>query len=200
MAAMPPPGRGRVLVADDDEGSRTGLRALLEQHGYETVTANTGGSALAVARRRRPDLALLDVFLPELSGYAVCDELRRLYGDTIAIIFLSAERVESHDRVAGLLVGADDYVVKPFAPDELLARMRVVLRHLGKAAVDASTLTPREREVLQLLAEGLKQAAIAERLVISTKTVGSHIERILEKLGVHSRAEAVAAAYRRNLV
>jgi DNA-binding NarL/FixJ family response regulator len=191
---------GRVLVADADETSRAGLQALLARHDYETVTADTARRALALARDRQPDLAVLDVFLPDLSGYAVCHELRHRYGDTMAIIFVSAERVEAPDRVAGLLVGANDYIVKPFAPDELLARVRAALRHVGMGAVNGARLTPRQQEVLQQLAEGLTQAEIADRLVISPKTVASHIERILEKLRVHSRAEAVAAAYRRNLV
>ncbi len=192
--------RARVLIADDDEGARTFLRDLLELDGYETVTAECGRTALATARAERPAVALLDINLPQLSGYEVCDALRRLYGSAIAIIFVSGERVESFDKVAGLLVGADDYVVKPFAPDELLGRVRAALRRVGANAPAASTLTKRERQVLELLAQGLEQREIAERLVISTKTVASHIERILAKLGVRSRAQAVAAAYRDGLV
>jgi len=189
-----------VLIADDDEGARTFLRDLLELDGYQTVTAECGRTALAAARAERPALALLEVNLPELSGYEVCDALRRLYGDAVAIIFVSGERVESFDRVAGLLIGADDYVVKPFAPDELLGRVRAALRRAGANGSAASTLTKRERQVLELLAQGLEQRQIAERLVISTKTVASHIERILSKLGVRGRAQAVAAAYRGGLV
>ncbi len=190
----------RVLIADDDEGTRAFLRDLLELDGYQTVTAESGRTALAAARAERPALVLLDVNLPELSGYEVCDALRRLYGDAVGIIFVSGERVESFDRVAGLLLGADDYVVKPFAPDELLGRVRAALRRAGTNRSAASTLTKRERQVLELLAQGLEQREIAERLVISTKTVASHIERILSKLGVRSRAQAVAAAYRGGLV
>jgi len=194
---------GRVLIVDDDEGVRSVLRDLLELDGYETATAECGKSALAAARKDRPALVLLDVNLPELSGYEVCDALRRLYGTGVAIIFVSGERVESYDRVAGLLVGADDYVVKPFAADELLARVHALLRRADGGngnGTRRSDLTAREREVLQLLAEGLEQTEIAERLVISPKTVASHIERILSKLGVRSRAQAVALAFRERLV
>ena len=102
------------------------------------------------------------------------------------------------DRIAGLLIGADDYLVKPIAPDELLIRIRALVGRAPAAARNG--LTPREQEVLTLLADGLSQAAIAGVLVIAPKTVATHIERILEKLGVHSRAEAVAAAYRHALV
>jgi two-component system nitrate/nitrite response regulator NarL len=104
--------------------------------------------------------------------------------------------------VAGLLLGADDYVVKPFAPDELLVRARGLLRRAGerKVAANGYELTRRELEVLGLLADGLGQREIAHRLVISPKTVGTHVERILSKLGVHTRAHAVAMAFRHGLL
>jgi DNA-binding NarL/FixJ family response regulator len=90
--------------------------------------------------------------------------------------------------------------VKPFASDELLARIRALMRRARSGSAHWAGLTPREREVLQLLAEGLEQQEIAESLAVSSKTVATHIERILSKLGVRSRAQAVAAAYRERLV
>jgi DNA-binding NarL/FixJ family response regulator len=108
------------------------------------------------------------------------------------------------DRVAGLLLGADDYLGKPFVEDELLARMRALLRRSGSRRVptDAppSPLTRREVEILRMLAAGLAQRDIAQSLVISPNTVATHIQRILTKLGVHSRAQAVAEAYRLGLL
>jgi DNA-binding NarL/FixJ family response regulator len=158
-----------------------------------------GVAALKSVRAVRPAAVLLDVNVPRLSGYEVCRSLREEHGPDLPVIFVSGERTESFDRVAGLLIGADDYLVKPFAGDELLARLRCLLRRAGRREA-SSTLTGRELQVLELLADGLDQAEIAERLVISPKTVGKHIERILAKLGAHSRAEAVGLAYRLRLV
>ena len=191
---------GRVLIVDDDEGVRALVRDLLEREGLETVVSACGESAIEEAQRERPALVVLDVNLPGLSGYEVCNALRRLYGESLPIVFISGDRVESYDRVAGLLIGADDYVVKPFASDELLARIRALMRRARSGSAHWAGLTPREREVLQLLAEGLEQQEIAESLAVSSKTVATHIERILSKLGVRSRAQAVAAAYRERLV
>lgn len=187
-----------ILIVDDDPAMREFLSALLDQAGLPTCQAATGEKALADARRERPRLVLLDVRLPGVSGYEVCRGLRERYGEQLPIVFISGERVEPFDRAAGLLLGADDYVVKPFAPDELIARVRrLVTRFIPpKAETDRPKLTRRETEVLHLLANGLAQPEIATELVISSKTVSSHIQHILVKLGVHSRAQAVAAAHR----
>ncbi|MEO8348098.1 MAG: response regulator transcription factor [Acidobacteriota bacterium] len=189
-----------VLVVDDDALFRAYVRGVLEQCGYRVVDAEDGVAALAAVRASRPAAVLLDVNMPGLSGYEVCRSLREDYGPDLPVMFVSGERTESFDRVAGLTIGADDYLAKPFAADELLARLRCLLRRAKRVDPDTSTLTRRELQVLQLLAEGLDQAGIAERLVISPKTVGTHLERILAKLGAHSRAEAVALAYRRRVV
>ena len=190
-----------VLVVDDDAPFRAYVRGVLEESGYRVVEAEDGFAGLAAVRASRPSAVLLDVNMPRLSGYEVCRSLREEHGPDLPIVFVSGERTESFDRVAGLTIGADDYLAKPFAADELLARLRSVLRRAGRAeAAGSTTLTRRELEVLRLLADGLDQAEIAERLVISPKTVGTHIERVLSKLGAHSRAEAVALAYRLRIV
>jgi DNA-binding NarL/FixJ family response regulator len=194
-----------ILVVDSNAGTRSRVAVVLERMGYETHQAQNGREALEAARQAQPALVLLEVNLAEVSGYEVCRELRDRFGDDIAIIFLSGDRTEPYDRVAGLLLGADDYIVKPFDEGELLARVRSALRHSpapsngSQAGPAAETLTSREREVLTLLARGLTQAQIADQLFISPKTVGGHIQRILEKLGVHSRAQAVAFAHEQGL-
>jgi DNA-binding NarL/FixJ family response regulator len=191
----------RALVVDDDEGMLGLLERLLEAAGMEVVATASGEAALDAARVERPAIAILDVNLPGLSGYEVCRALREDYGTSLPIVFLSGDRTESFDRVAGLLLGADDYLSKPFAPDELLTRVRALLRRSTPPPADrVSRLTAREQEVLELLAEGKAQHEIASELVISTKTAAKHIERILEKLDVRSRAQAVAVAFRDDLV
>ena len=195
---------GRILIVDDDAGFRQMVSALLERAGYETVEAGTGEDALEIARQDLPRLVLLDVNLPGTSGYAVCNELRNRYGQQLPILFVSGERTESFDRVAGLLIGADDYLTKPFDPDELLARMSRMLERVAQqrpqpADDDVFGLTPRECEVLGLLVDGLSQPEIAERLYLSPKTVGTHIQRIMGKMGVKSRTQAVAVAAREGL-
>jgi len=200
-----------LLVVDNDPLFLAFARELLERRGFDVAEAADGEAALSAAALRRPELVLLDVCLPRASGYEVCRELRDWFGDSLGIIFVSGERIESIDRVSGLLLGADDYLAKPFDPDDLLARVRTVLRRVASprpngsgnsvaGGVADSELTPRELEVLQLLAEGLTQPQIARQLVISPRTVGTHIQNLLGKLEVHSRAHAVALAHRIGLV
>jgi len=190
-----------VLVADQDRDAREELARLLESSGYHVRTVTSGDEAVDVAREDPPSVAILEIPLPVLSGYEVCRALKSEHGSALSVLFLSGERTESYDRVAGLLVGADDYLVKPYAPDELLARVRSLqVRSRPLTSAVREKLSRRELEVLGLLAQGMTQDDIAARLVISPKTVSSHIEHVLRKLGVHSRAQAVALAFRADAV
>jgi DNA-binding NarL/FixJ family response regulator len=191
--------RGLVLIADEDSGSRDQLARVLETAGYDIVQVATGEEALQAVRKAKPSIVLLEIPLGGLSGYEVCRALREEARE-IPIAFVSGSRTESYDRVAGLLVGADDYIVKPYAPDELLTRVRHLVRRAQPPAPSVTgRLTVREREILQLLGEGLRQEDIAQRLVISRKTVGTHVGNILRKLGVRSQTQAVAVAFRDEL-
>lgn len=191
---------GRLLVVEDDEPMRLLIAASLEDSGFVVATASSGEAALQHIRTKPVDVVLLDVHLPGISGYEVCYQIRQQFAASIGILFVSGERTEPFDRVAGLLIGGDDYLSKPFAPDELIERTRRLIRSELHGCSRKNGLTGREAQVLRLLAEGLTQAKIADRLVISPNTVETHIEHILTKLDVHSRAEAIAAAYRHNLL
>jgi DNA-binding NarL/FixJ family response regulator len=199
---------GVILVVDPDDGFRGYASSLLRRVGYRTVEEANGEDAVEAARELKPDLVVVEIELPGVSGFQICRELRDAFGEELPIIFVSGNRTASIDRVAGLLIGADDYLVKPIAPEELLARIRrlLVRSALGSsprtrpANASALSLSPREREVLRLLAEGHTKKAIGQALFISPKTVATHVQRILNKLGARSRAEAVAYAYRYGLV
>jgi DNA-binding NarL/FixJ family response regulator len=172
---------------------------VLERLGVPVVAASTGEEALELAERERPTAVITEVLLPTISGYEVCRVLKDRYGASLPVIFVSRLRTHPADRVAGLLLGADDYLVQPVQPDELLVRVRRCLQAPAQGTSTLSQLTYREEEVLQLLTDGLHQAEIAERLVITQRTVAKHVEHILHKLGVHTRAQAVAVALRRRL-
>jgi DNA-binding response OmpR family regulator len=116
----------RVLVVEDDPAILTGLTDLLEGEGFAVVSAVDGEAALAAHKRERPDLVLLDVMIPGRNGYDVCREIRR--GDAATPIIMLTAKGEEVDKVVGLELGADDYVVKPFGANELLARIRAVFR------------------------------------------------------------------------
>lgn len=193
--------RTTILTVDDDPGFRGFLSALLERSGFLAVQAGDAQGALAAASEHRPDAAILDVGIPGGSGYGLCRDLRDAYGSGLPVLFVSGSRTEPVDRAAGILVGGDDYLVKPIDPDELLARLRRLLeRSRAWGRPTSLDLSAREIEVLQLVAEGYRPADIATRLVISPKTVSSHIQRVFAKLDVHTRAQAVAVAYEAGLI
>lgn len=191
--------RGYVLVVDDDELFVDSVCTLLDAAGYRSVAAATGEEALRIAREQTPAVVLLDIQLPKLNGYEVCRALREEFGRALAVAFVSGTRTEAVDVSSGLHVGADDYLVKPCDPSELVARVAALMRRVQPNGANHRNLTSREVEVLRLLSDGLEQKAIAGRLSISPKTVAIHIEHILGKLHVHSRAQAVAVAYREEL-
>jgi DNA-binding NarL/FixJ family response regulator len=190
-----------VLVVDGDEEARAIIASALGRAGYTTLEASSGEEAVEIAHRDPPTLVALEVVLPGICGYQVLRELRADFGAGLPIVFVSGARTEACDRVAGLLLGADDYFVKPIAADEFLLRVqRLLALSRPVTAAVASRLTSREQEVLRLLAEGLDLTEIAGRLFISRKTVRTHIENIFRKLQVHNRAQAVGLAYRQDLL
>jgi DNA-binding NarL/FixJ family response regulator len=194
---------GHVLVVDDDPSLRALLTTILTRAGFETDEAQTGAEAIAAVRADRPDAVVLDVCLPDANGLALCHELRAEHGHDLKVLCVSGERVDSFARVAGFLAGADDYLVKPFDPDELIARVRRLVRGTAKTPTEPNNnhaLTPREHEILELVAHGNSPAEIADMLTISGKTVATHLHRVLGKLGVHSRAHAIAKAYSLGLI
>ena len=120
----------RLLIIEDELPMRTALQDVLQAEGYRVLTAADGESGLKRALEEKPDLILLDIMMPKLDGYAVCAELRRLSNPVPVLMLTAKGQVE--DRVTGLDAGADDYLVKPFSTEELLARVRALLRRVNR--------------------------------------------------------------------
>jgi DNA-binding response OmpR family regulator len=132
-----PAARRRILIVEDEPDLVRGLRDALEFEGFEIMAANRGGEGVQMARERAPDLVLLDLMLPDMNGFAVCEEIRASI-PLIPIIMLTARSQES-DKIRGLEVGADDYVTKPFSVGELVARIGAIFRRLGRSGVQKET-------------------------------------------------------------
>jgi DNA-binding response OmpR family regulator len=200
----------RILIVDDELEMVRGLEDNLRFEGYQTVSATNGEDGLALALSDAPDLVLLDVMMPRMSGWDVCRELRRR-GVDVPVIMLTARGAEA-DRVRGLEAGADDYVSKPFSLRELLARVRAVLRRPGPrrkfeefAFGDARVrlrgrqafragrevrLTRKEFDLLVFLVEHRGEVLTRERLLDevwgyerypTTRTVDTHVLRLRRK-------------------
>ena len=188
MAAI----RRKLLVVEDDRTLRQALVFNLSREGYEPVTAADGENALAIARAQRLDLILLDVMLPGLDGFEVLRQDRRR--SVVPIIMLTA-RTARQDRVAGLDAGADDYLAKPFEPEELIARIRAVLRRTSRAACNSP-------DVLEVngvrLVPGTRAVWSGGSPVEVTTTEFDILEMIVRAAGrIISREELSAAIYRR---
>jgi DNA-binding response OmpR family regulator len=128
----------RILIIEDELPMRTALQDVLVGEDYRVLTASDGEAGLRRALAEKPDLILLDIMMPKLDGFAICAELRRL-SNSVPILMLTAKG-QVEDRVTGLDAGADDYLVKPFSTEELLARVRALLRRMQRKT-NASTLT-----------------------------------------------------------
>jgi DNA-binding NarL/FixJ family response regulator len=194
--ANAPASGGSILIVDCDADTRTSLVHALGRLHRPLAEAASGEEAIEAAELERPAAVITEVLLPGISGYELCSALKDRYGGGMPVVFVSGRRTHPADRVAGLMIGADDYLVKPVHPDELLVRVRHLVDRVPAGSVARARLTLREQEVLELLSDGLHQAEIAARLVITPRTVAKHVEHILRKLGVHTRAQAVAVALR----
>ena len=213
----------RVLIADDQALVRAGFRKLLESApGIDVVgEAADGRQAVDEARRLRPSLVLMDIRMPRLDGIEATRRLVESDGDAIKVLILTTFGLDDYVYDA-LRAGASGFMLKDAPPEELLAAIEVVARGdaLIAPAVTRSVieefvrrspapkaptpvledLTSREREVLSLLARGLSNAEIAERLVVSDGTVKTHVAHVLSKLGLRDRVQAVILAYEAGVV
>jgi len=179
----------KILVVDDELDIVKVVRAYLEQAGFRVITASDGQLALAVFRHEKPDLVILDLNLPGRDGLDVCRAIRR-EGDT-PVIMLTA-RVDEADKLIGLEIGADDYIVKPFSPREVVARVRTVLRRSTKAAPDQ----PAPIAIGELLIDPVRhEVQLAGRAIDLTPMEFNLLQAMAAQPGrAFSRMELLAAA------
>jgi len=212
----------RVVVADDQALVRAGFRMILTADGIEVVAEATNGSeAVDAVRRHRPDVVLMDIRMPEMDGLAATRQILSGTGEAPRVIMLTTFDLD-HYVYAALTAGASGFLLKDVTPEHLVNAVRLVrdgdamlapaiTRRLVERFAqrdadvpvvhrDLSVLTPRELEVLGLLAHGLSNSELAARLHLSEATVKTHVARILAKLGLRDRVQAVVVAYRTGLV
>ncbi len=204
-----------VLVADDHQLVRQGLKSLLEREGFKVVgEASNGQEALRMAETLHPEVAVLDLAMPILNGIDTAREIQRVSGKTKTILL--SMHTESRYILESLRAGAKGFVMKTHAADDLIRAIReaarggtylspevsdaVVQAYQNKAEVPPDPLSPRERQVLQLIAEGKTTKEVASSLDISVKTAETYRTRIMEKLDIHETASLVRYAVRRGIV
>ncbi|MEV6008151.1 response regulator transcription factor [Streptomyces sp. NPDC051976] len=216
-------GLPRVVVADDQALVRAGFRMILESEGIEVVAeATTGDEAVEAVRRTRPDVVLMDIRMPDMDGLEATRRIAAAGADGPRVIILTTFDLDRY-VYAALSAGASGFLLKDVSPEHLANAVRTV--RTGDALLapaitrrlvarfarrdddtatalhrDLATLTPRELEVMTLLARGLSNAELAARLHLAEATVKTHVARILGKLGLRDRAQAVVVAYETGLV
>ncbi len=207
----------KILVVDDEQSITDLIKLDLEFEGYQVETAYDGREALEKVESFQPDVIILDIMLPHITGYEVCKKVNEKYN--IPVILLTA-KTDIVDKVLGLELGADDYMTKPFDNRELLARVKALIRRASQSQEDDSNeviengdlkiipserkvllkdreihLTPKEYDLLYLLAQHLEQVFPRENLLEKiwgydyfgdTRTVDMHVQRIRKKIGDHS--------------
>jgi len=205
----------RVLLADDHKIVRQGIRAILEREGFEIVGEGTNGrEAVDLAAQLTPEIVVLDLIMPLLNGMEAAREILQQRPGTRVVLLTM--HTEEHQIVAALRAGIRGYVVKTQAAEDLVLAIREVARgevylspgvsrvfvegYLSNSAQAADPLAPRERQVLQLIAEGKTSKEIASLLDLTVKTAESYRSRIMEKLDIHDTAGLVRFAIRRGLI
>ena len=194
----------QLLLIDDDPNLILLVKDYLEFRGYKVITAENGREALEVLQQQTPDMIICDVMMPEMDGYTLVQQIRNNTSTSwIPVLFLSAKG-QSQDRVKGLNMGADVYMVKPFEPEELVAQVESSLKQANRliqqSNKDSKTktkmnvpqnveLTPTELKVVQLVAKGMANREIAQQLNVSQRTIESHVSNMLNKTSLNNRTE-----------
>lgn len=218
----------KILVVDDDLGTRLSIGDYLELSGYEVVTANDGQEGLVMVNKHHPDLIVTDIIMPQMNGYELVRQVRQQPLFRLLPVILLTARTQTQERILGYQSGCDLYLPKPFELEELAAAINNLLErsqiiqteyklslqeNLKKADSVSETdwnnhretqlyesLTAREQEVLEILTHGLSNAEIGDRLYLSPRTVEKYVSSLLRKTDTSNRAELVRFAMEHNLV
>jgi DNA-binding response OmpR family regulator len=211
----------KILVVDDETDCQTVLAMYLESRGYQVECASSGIEGLSIFQKNCPDLVISDVMMPEMDGFEFCRRLRALrLGQLVPFIFLSGQG-ELESKIEGHSIGADDYLVKPFQSEEILAKIKAQLDRsrrihieIGRIVLQNTTptpavqpqtftvatapaplpLTPAEERVFWEVIQGYTNKHISDRLFISPRTVQAHLGSIFSKLQLENRAQLVKFA------
>jgi DNA-binding NarL/FixJ family response regulator len=207
----------KVLIVDDDITLRTAVIRYLQNRGYSVQEATSGTEALTLFEQNPPDIIVSDVMMPEMDGLEFCRRLRATRsGQLVPFIFLSS-RKDVEDRVQGHQMGADDYLIKPFDPKELVAKIESqlersrrihaeIVRLMQQSQAEAPApetpplplpLTPAEEKVFWEVIQGFTNKQIGDRLFVSPRTVQTHLSNILSKLHLESRSQLIRYAFER---
>ena len=195
----------KLLVIDDDPNLILLVKDFLEFKGYQVLTADNGRKALQIVQQEESlDMIICDIMMPEMDGYAFVEELRQEPSTKWIPVMVLSAKGQSPDRIKGLNIGADVYMVKPFEPEELLAQVNSTLRQVkrlmahnikkadGLPKIEVPNnfeLTPTETKVVTLVAQGMGNRDIAESLNVSQRTIESHVSNMLNKTGLNNRTE-----------
>jgi len=207
----------RILIVDDDITLKTALIRYLQNRGYSVLEACSGLEALSMFEQNPPDVVVSDVIMPGMDGLEFCRRLRATrFGQLVPFIFLSG-RKDLDDRIQGHQMGADDYLVKPFDPKELVAKIEAqlersrrihseIVRLMQQSENGAASpkpvsepmplpLTPAEEKVFWEVIQGYTNKQIGDRLFVSPRTVQTHLSNILSKLNLESRSQLIRYAF-----
>jgi len=204
----------QLLLIDDDPNLILLVKDYLEFRGYQVLTAENGREALELLQDSLPDMIICDVMMPEMDGHTLVQQIRKnSRTNWIPVLFLSAKG-QSQDRVKGLNIGADVYMVKPFEPEELVAQVESSLKQANRLIQQNSKgagaktkikvpqnveLTPTELKVVQLVAKGMPNREIAQKLNVSQRTIESHVSNMLNKTSLGNRTELARWAIESNM-
>ncbi|OEH85112.1 hypothetical protein BHU72_05740 [Desulfuribacillus stibiiarsenatis] len=191
--------KGKVLVIDDEYKIRALIELYLIENEYEVLCADSGKTGIQAVERYRPDVIILDIMIPDMTGLDICKTIREKYA--IPVIFLSCLQ-ETETIISGLEIGGDDYMTKPFDPNVLIAKINALLRRTQakvniptqKASGEIDSLTEQEFRILKWIEKGYTNKEIADKLQLKEGTIKVYNNTIFQKLNLKNRTQAIVKA------